>query len=171
MLIQTPSTTAIIGQALLAATLALAEDVDAARMSARARARCGALASASALAESLAWPVSRAARLLGVHADQVWEARRDRRPGFQAAEREAIAAVRRTLGDLARPPQDAPEDEPEDADTPEPAAEVIRLRPASPAILRWAKAYLRLGVSIDDLAELFSVSPEALAAVADEVSQ
>lgn len=160
MLIQTPSTADLIGRALLAATLAIAEEPEARGPS---PARTGTQACASALADRLAWPVSRAARLLGVSADQVWEARRDPPPGFEAAEREAKAAIVLALGPLARPQ----EDEPADEDACEPAADVVRLRPLSPAVLRWSSAYARRGVSVDDLAEWFSVSPEALAAAVE----
>lgn len=161
MLIQTPSTADLIGRALLAATLAIAEEPEAAR--GPSRARTGSQACASALADRLAWPVSRAARLLGVSADQVWEARRDPPPGFEAAEREAKAAIVLALGPLARPPEDEPADE-EDIET---VADVVRLRALSPAVLRWSNAYARRGVSVDDLAEWFSVSPEALAAAVE----
>ncbi|WP_091742958.1 hypothetical protein [Phenylobacterium immobile] len=163
MLIQTPSTSDLIGRALLAATLALSEEPDAARDSSGARARCGAQACASALADRLAWPVSRAARLLGVQAEQIWDARRDPPPGFRAAEREAAAAIALALGPLARPTPDDHEDE----DAIEPPADVVRLRALSPAILRWSKTYASMGASIEDLAELFSVAPEALAAAVE----
>jgi hypothetical protein len=159
MIVQQPSTADLLGRALLAATLAVAEDAEAARGALRARSRCGLQAAASALAQCMAWPVSRAARLLGLPAEQVWDARRDRPPGFEAAEREAAAAIRQALGSLARPS----EADPDDADEPDDDGEVIRLRAISPAILRWSRAYVRLGVPVDDLAMLFSVAPDVLA--------
>ncbi|RZJ19105.1 MAG: hypothetical protein EON91_02610 [Brevundimonas sp.] len=38
----------------------------------------------------------------------------------------------------------------------------VRLKPVTAPIARWSRAYVARGVPVDDLAELFDVSPEAL---------
>lgn len=158
MSIQTPKAADAIGRAMLAAALTVADEPETQRWSSRERSRIARLAAAAGLARGLAWPVSRAARLIGVAAEDVWNARSDGDPVFLAAEREARAGVAQALGPLAPPGEEA-----EDEVLPPTETAVVRLRPLSTAILDWARAYVGRGVPIDELADLFSVSPEALA--------
>lgn len=154
-----PEVADAVSRARLAAALAVAEYPDTLRWSLRERSRTSRLAATSALAQGLAWPVSRAARLTGAVADQVWDARCDADPVFVSAEREARAAIGDALGRAAPIAADAIDQE---TDVPDDA--VVALRPPNQAILDWTRAYVRRGVSIDDLADFFSVSHEALAA-------
>ena len=60
----------------------------------------------------------------------------------------------------ARPP--APTNPVRPVERPSAAARTVRLKPVTDRVARWCQAYVAQGVSVEDLADLFDVHPDAL---------